>query len=207
MPDIPIFLLSAILLTLAPGPDNLQVLIRGMTQGRIAALVATCGFVSGIVVHTSFAVFGVALIIRSTPVLFALLKYAGVAYLLYLGYKTLRHPNFLLPPDNGCKTALGKIFRQCFLGNVLNPKVSLFFLSFLPQFLNVQAGQLEIQMLILGAIFMVQAFVIFAAIGWFSASLGVWLRKSERFGRWLNTAAGLTFVGIGLKLAMLEDGR
>jgi len=207
MPDIPIFLLSAILLTLAPGPDNLQVLIRGMTQGRIAALVATAGFVSGIVVHTGLAVFGVALIIRSTPVLFALLKYAGAAYLLYLGYKTLRHPGFLMPADNGSKTVLGAIFRQCFLGNVLNPKVSLFFLSFLPQFLNVQAGQLEIQMLILGAIFMAQAFVIFGVLGWFSASLGVWLRKSERFGRWLNTAAGLMFVSIGLKLAMLDDGR
>lgn len=207
MPDIPLFLLAAALLTLAPGPDNIQVLMRGMTQGRAAALVATSGFVSGVIVHTSLAVCGVALLIRSSPLLFALLKYAGAAYLLYLGYRTLRQPDFLLPAGSDSKADLGAVFRQCFMGNVLNPKVSLFFLSFLPQFLDMQAGQMEMQMLILGAVFMAQAFVIFGTIGWFAASLGAWLRKSERFGRWLNTAAGMTFVGIGVKLALAESGR
>ncbi|RTL55497.1 MAG: LysE family translocator [Rhodocyclaceae bacterium] len=204
MPDIPLFLLAAVLLTLAPGPDNIQVLMRGMAQGRAAAFVATCGFVSGVVVHTALAVFGVALVIRSSPILFALLKFAGAGYLLYLGYRTLRHPDFLMPANSEGKANLGAVFRQCFMGNVLNPKVSLFFLSFLPQFLNMPAGHVETQMLILGAVFMAQAFVIFATIGWFAASLGAWLRQSKRFGRWLNTAAGLTFVGIGIKLAMAE---
>lgn len=206
MPDIPLFLAAAILLTLAPGPDNLQVLMRGMVQGRAAAITAACGFVSGIWVHTGLAVGGVALVIRSSPLLFGLLKFAGAGYLLYLGWRTLRHRDFLLPAGMKSEANLPAVFRQCVLGNVLNPKVSLFFLSFLPQFVDAKSGHVEMQMLVLSLIFMAQALVIFCGIGWFAAGLGGWLRKSERFGRYLNTAAGLTFVGIGIKLA-LSEGR
>jgi threonine/homoserine/homoserine lactone efflux protein len=137
--------------------------------------------------------------------LFGLLKFAGAAYLLYLGWRTLRHRDFLLPPGVAAQADLVAVFRQCLLGNLLNPKVGLFFLSFLPQFVDMGAGHVEMQMLILGLIFMAQALVIFCAIGWFAASLGSCLRNSKRFGRYLNTAAGLTFVGIGLKLAMAES--
>lgn len=205
MPDLPLFLLASALLTLAPGPDNLQVLLRGMSQGRQAALVASGGFVAGITVHTALAVTGVSLVIRSSPALFALLQYAGAAYLLSLGYRSLRRPDFLLPRDAGGSPDLGAVFRQCFIGNVLNPKVGLFFLAFLPQFLKTEAGGVEMQMLLLGGVFMVQAFLIFAAIGWFAAGLGDWLRRDGRRGRWLNILAGLTFVGIGIKLALAGD--
>ncbi|HEX5394595.1 MAG TPA: LysE family translocator [Rhodocyclaceae bacterium] len=205
MPDISLFLVAAVLLTVAPGPDNIQVLMRGMVQGRAAALTAACGFVSGILVHTGLAVGGVALVIRSSPLLFGLLKFVGAGYLLYLGWRTLHHRDLLLPKGVEGPVDLPAVFRQCVLGNVLNPKVSLFFLSFLPQFVDAKAGHVEMQMLILGLVFMAQALVIFGAIGWFAASVGNWLRSSERFGRYLNTAAGLTFVGIGLKLAMAES--
>jgi threonine/homoserine/homoserine lactone efflux protein len=206
MLDLGIFPMAAVLLTLAPGPDNLQVLIRGMTQGRRAALIATCGFVSGIIVHTALAVCGIALLIRSTPLLFALLQYAGAAYLLTLGVRTLYQPSFLMPADRGDTPDLIAVFRQCFLGNVLNPKVSLFFLSFLPQFVDAQTGAVEGQMLLLGIAFMAQAFILFATIGWFSAGLGVRLKKHPGLGRRLNTAAGVTFIAIGIKLALGETG-
>jgi threonine/homoserine/homoserine lactone efflux protein len=206
MLDFSLFLMAAILLTLVPGPDNLQVLVRGMTQGRHAALVATSGFVSGIIVHTALAVCGISLLIRSTPLLFALLQYAGAAYLLTLGVRTLYQPGFLMPAGHGDKPDLAAVFRQCFLGNVLNPKVSLFFLSFLPQFVDAKTGAVEEQMLLLGIAFMVQAFVLFAAIGWFSAGLGARLKKHPGLGRRLNTAAGVTFIAIGIKLALGEAG-
>ena len=203
MPDLSLFLLAAVLLTLAPGPDNVQVLLRGMTQGRSAALTAAGGFASGVLVHTALAVLGVALVIRSSPLLFALLKYAGAGYLLYLGYRTLQHRHFLLPQGATGEADLAAVFRQCFVGNVLNPKVTLFFLSFLPQFV-AKEGNVTVQMLVLGLVFMVQAFVLFAAIGWFAAGLGRRLRERQGFADGLNILAGLTFIGIGLKLALME---
>ena len=215
MPDIPLFLLAAVLLTLAPGPDNVQVVLRGITQGRIAALTAACGFASGIVIHTALAACGVALLIRSSPRLFAAMQYAGAGYLFFLGYRTLRHRRFLLPTkvhngahdgaDRWTTCATGPawaVFRQSFVANVLNPKVTLFFLSFLPQFVRMDAGSVAWQMTFLGLVFMLQAFVIFAAMGWFAASLGQRLRDNQKFGGRLNTLAGLVFIGIGLKLAL-----
>jgi len=202
MTDLPAFLLAASLLTLAPGPDNVQVLVRGLSQGRRAGLAAAAGFAAGVTVHTLLAATGVSLLIRATPLLFNLLQAAGAAYLFYLGWRTLHHRDVLLPVGNGDRAGLGQVFRQCFLGNVINPKVGLFFLSFLPQFVDTQAGAEGRQMLVLGMLFMAQTGVIFGAIGWFAADLGHWLRRSERHGRWLNTLAGLTFVAIGLKLAL-----
>jgi threonine/homoserine/homoserine lactone efflux protein len=94
------------------------------------------------------------------------------------------------------------VFRQSFVANVLNPKVTLFFLSFLPQFVRMDAGSVAWQMTFLGLVFMLQAFVIFAAMGWFAAGLGQRLRDNQKFGDGLNTLAGLVFIGIGLKLAL-----
>lgn len=202
MTDFLLFLSAAILLTLSPGPDNLQVLTRGMVQGRKAAIVAAAGFASGVVVHTGLAVAGVALLIRSSPVLFGALKLAGAAYLVWLGYKTLKHRDLKLPEAADGAIDLGAVFRQSVLANVLNPKVTLFFLSFLPQFVDAAKGGVEWQMLVLGVTFMIQAFVIFSAIGWFAAALGSRLRGDPRWGQRLNTVAGCVFVGIGLRLAI-----
>jgi threonine/homoserine/homoserine lactone efflux protein len=200
MNDLPLFLLSAMLLTVAPGPDNLQVLMRGMAQGRTAALVAACGFVSGLIVHTALAAAGVALLLQSSPLLFGLLRYAGAGYLLLLGYRALRDGELHLPP--AATVNLRMVFRQSLLGNLLNPKVGLFFLAFLPQFVDRQAGAVALQMGLLGALFMAQALLIFGAIGWFAAGLGERLRRYPRLGRRLGTAAGLTFIAIGLRLAL-----
>ena len=211
MPDIPAFLLAAVLLTVAPGPDNAQVVLRGITQGRVAALTAASGFASGIVIHTTLAACGVALLIRSSPLLFATMQYAGAGYLFFLGYRTLRHRRFLLPTKvhdgadrwTTCPTgAACAVFRQSFVANVLNPKVTLFFLSFLPQFVRMDAGSVAWQMTLLGLAFMLQAFVIFAAMGWFAADLGQRLRDNQKLGDGLNILAGLVFIGIGLKLAL-----
>ena len=202
MPDIPLFLLASAILTLAPGPDNLQVLARGMAQGRAAALAATCGFASGVAFHTALAISGVALLIRSSPGVFGTLRYAGAAYLAWLGLHALLVPARGFTRGPAAAEPLAAIYRRSVLGNVLNPKVSLFFLAFLPQFLKPEAGGMEMQMALLGLLFMVQTLVIFGAIGGFAAALGHWLRRHAAAGPWLDRAAGAVFVAVALRLAM-----
>ena len=149
------------------------------------------------------AVFGLAAVIRSSALLFSLIKFAGAAYLLYLGYKTLRSREPLIsgaPAQDS--PALRRIYRQSVVANLLNPKVSLFFLSFLPQFVNTGAGHAELQMLVLGGVFMLETLVIFGLIALCSGTLGNWLRTRPAVSRHLNTAAGVTFIGIGLRLAV-----
>lgn len=206
MPDVQLFLLASALLTLAPGPDNLQVLARGVAQGRRAALVATCGFASGVMFHTLLAVAGVALLIRSTPTLFTLLTYAGAAYLVWLGVAAWRGRALEFVAEDAAVLPLWRVYRQSLLGNALNPKVSLFFVAFLPQFLRPEAGNAGSQMVLLGFLFMAQTLLIFGFIGWFAAGMGVWLRHRAASGLWLNRMAGLVFVLIGLRMAFLDRG-
>lgn len=205
MSEIPVFLLSAVVFTLAPGPDVLQILARGLSQGRGAALAAAAGFVSGNVVHTSLAAFGLALALRSTPWLFDAVRGAGAAYLLYLGVITLRQ-NRLVPADIAATGSadLWRVFRQSVIANVLNPKVTLFFLSFLPQFVVEGGGSYAAQVLSLGGLFMLQALFVFGAIALAAARIGAWLRRRPAVARNLNRAAGLTFIGLAMRLAWPE---
>jgi len=203
VPEIHLFLLASALLTLAPGPDNLQVLARGIAEGRRAALAAACGFASGVLFHTALAVAGIALLIRSSPTLFAALKYAGAAYLAYLGVLALTRRE-TGPASRETAATLARIYRQSVLGNLLNPKVSLFFIAFLPQFIRPSEGRIGLQMLLLGLLFMTQTLVIFGTIGWFAGSIGAWLQNSAGAGRKLNLIAALVFFAIALRLALPE---
>jgi threonine/homoserine/homoserine lactone efflux protein len=202
MPDLPLFIFASVLLTLAPGPDNIMVLSRGIAEGRMAGLVAALGFTSGLIGHTALAVFGIAAVIRSSPLLFDAIRYAGAAYLCYLGFITLRHRGVMLQGMPVATVALGKIYRQSIVANLLNPKVTLFFLSFLPQFVHAESGQVELQMLLLGGIFMIATLLIFVGIALASGALGNWLRSRAAVGRHLHTLAGITFIGLGLRLAL-----
>ncbi len=140
MPEIALFLVASALLTIAPGPDIVYVLTRGVSQGRQAGLAAALGFATGCIFHTLAAALGVAALIRSSDLAFDAVRYAGAAYLVWIGIQALRHrASFTLAGSDGAKALLA-IYRQSVIGNVLNPKVTLFFLSFLPQFVNPQAG-------------------------------------------------------------------
>jgi threonine/homoserine/homoserine lactone efflux protein len=185
-----------------------MVLSRGIAQGRMAGLVAALGFTTGLIGHTALAVFGIAAVIRSSPLLFDAIRYAGAAYLCYLGYLTLKHRDTLLAAAPTAAVALTKIYRQSVIANLLNPKVTLFFLSFLPQFVNPVGANIELQMLLLGGIFMFCTLLIFGAIALASGWLGNWLRTraavGNPVGRRLHTLAGITFIGLGLRLAMAQ---
>jgi len=202
MPDIALFLAASALLTIAPGPDIVYVLARGIAQGRKAGLAAALGFATGCIFHTLLAALGIAALIRSSPMAFDLVRYAGAAYLAWIGIQAIRHASAFSLEAAGDKRALFTIFRQSVLGNALNPKVTLFFLSFLPQFVNAEAGHVGAQMALLGVVFMAQTVVIFGLVALFSGGIGNWVRSKPAIAARLNLFAGLTFIALGIRVAL-----
>jgi len=202
MPDIALFLVASSLLAIAPGPDVVYVLTRGIAQGRKAGFAAALGFASGCVFHTVLAAVGVAALIRSSDLAFDLVRYAGAAYLMWIGIQALRHRSSFSIEAAGERKALATIYRQSVVGNMLNPKVTLFFLAFLPQFVNTQGGHVGLQMALLGAIFMLVTVVIFGAVAMFSGWIGDWVRAKPAIGERLNVFAGITFIALGIRVAL-----
>jgi threonine/homoserine/homoserine lactone efflux protein len=202
MPDIALFLVASALLTIAPGPDIVYVLTRGISQGPRAGVAAALGFATGCIFHTVLAAVGIAAVIRSSDVAFNAVRYAGAAYLVWIGIQALRHRSSFSVEGARDAKALATIYKQSVVGNMMNPKVTLFFLAFLPQFVNMQAGHVGLQMALLGAIFMIQTVVIFGAVAFFSGWLGAWIRKKPAIGRRLNIFAGITFIALGIRVAL-----
>ncbi len=193
-------------LTIVPGPDNILVVTQGVARGRRAAVVTAWGMCSGITVHTLAAAAGISALFYSSAVAFRVVKYAGALYLLYLAWKMLRERDALTISVTGAGFApsLSALYRRGFIMNVLNPKVALFFLAFLPQFTVREAGNVPLQMALLGFVFMAQALVIFTLIGLFSGTVGVWLRQRPGAGCYLTRLAGGIFALLGLRLALME---
>ena len=202
MPDILLFLAASALLTIAPGPDIIYVLTRGIAQGRKAGLAAALGFASGCIFHTALAAVGIAALIRSSPLAFDAVRYAGAAYLVWIGIQALRHRSSFSIEGAADARALATIYKQSVIGNMLNPKVTLFFLAFLPQFVNAQAGHVGWQMAFLGILFMLNTVVIFGAVALFAGWIGAWMRRKPAIGERLNVFAGITFIGLGIRVAL-----
>jgi threonine/homoserine/homoserine lactone efflux protein len=202
MPDIALFLVASALLTIAPGPDIVYVLTRAIAQGPRAGVAAALGFATGCIFHTLLAALGIAALIRSSDVAFNIARYAGAIYLAWIGIQALRHRAAFSVQGASDARGLGLIYRQSVLGNMMNPKVTLFFLAFLPQFVDAKAGHVGVQMALLGAIFMVQTAVIFGAVAAFSGWIGAWIRRKPVVGERLNIFAGLTFIALGIRVAL-----
>ena len=202
MPDIGLFVVASVLLALAPGPDIIYVLTRGISQGRKAGSAAALGFASGCIFHTVLAAVGVAALIRSSELAFDLVRYAGAAYLVWIGIQALRHRSAFSIEAASEARALAAIYRQSVIGNMLNPKVTLFFLAFLPQFVNAEQGGVGLQMAILGAVFMMVTIAVFGAVALFAAMIGDWVRRKPAIGERLNVFAGLTFIALGIRVAL-----
>lgn len=197
------FLGASIALTLAPGPDNIFVLTQGIARGRKPAIVTALGMCSGVSVHTTAAAFGISAVFYSSVVAFNVVKYAGAAYLLFLAYKTLKERSAvkLAVADERPVAAL---FKRGFIMNVLNPKVAMFFLAFLPQFVSPAAGHVPLQMLLLGLVFMVQAIVIFCLIGYFSGGIGSFILARPRIAKYFEWLTAGVFASLGIRLALAE---
>ena len=202
MPDIGLFIAASALLAIAPGPDVIYVLTRGVSQGPRAGLAAAFGFATGCIFHTTLAAVGIAALIRSSDLAFDVVRYAGAAYLVWIGIQALRHRSSFSVEGASDTRALVTIFKQSVVGNMLNPKVTLFFLAFLPQFVNTQAGHVGWQMALLGAIFMIVTIVVFGAVALFAGWIGAWIRRKPVIGERLNVFAGVTFIALGVRVAL-----
>jgi threonine/homoserine/homoserine lactone efflux protein len=202
MPDIALFVVASSLLAIAPGPDVIYVLTRAVSQGRKAGIAAALGFASGCIFHTVLAAVGVAALIRSSELAFDLVRYAGAAYLVWIGIQALRHRSAFSIEGASDKKALAAIYKQSVIGNMLNPKVTLFFLAFLPQFVNSEAGNVGLQMALLGVVFMGVTIVVFGAVAIFAAMIGDWIRRKPAIGERLNVFAGVTFIALGIRVAL-----
>lgn len=198
------FLFAAVLVTATPGPDNLMVLGLGMSKGRRQGMVFGLGCAVGCLSHTALAVLGVSALIAASPVAFTALKTSGGLYLMWLGWQALRSRGPTPVPGASAMddTPLGRLFLKGMLANAINPKVGLFFLSFLPQFVAKDHGSAAGQIGALGLVFTVQAAVLFGALGYFAGRVGQWLARRPQVGPWLDRVAGGVFMALGLRLVV-----
>ncbi|MFC3152993.1 LysE family translocator [Litoribrevibacter euphylliae] len=197
---ISLFFTASILLSLSPGPDNIFVLMQSITQGPKAGMITTLGLCTGLLVHSTAAVLGVAVIFQTSEIAFTVLKLLGAAYLIYLAWGAFRAKSTALEGANQ-PVSLKKLYFRGILMSITNPKLSIFFLAFLPQFVEPAAGAVSLQMLQLSVIFIVAALLVFNAIALMSGHLRDSLAKSDKAQTFLNRMAGVIFVGLALKLA------
>ena len=195
------FLAAAMLITVSPGPDNLMVLGFGIARGRIPGVTFGLGCALGCLSHTVLATLGVSALIAASPAAFLALKLCGGLYLIWLGVQALRSRGSVTVGAAGGESAsLPRLFARGLLANAINPKVVIFFLSFLPQFVIADRGHVGWQTAQLGVVFTLQAALLFGALGYFSGSVGQWLQRHARAGLWLDRVAGTIFVALGLRL-------
>lgn len=195
------FLLAASVITVSPGPDNMMVLSIGMAKGRLPGIAFGLGCALGCLSHTLLAVLGVSALIAASPEAFTALKVCGGLYLVWLGFNALRSAGGAsVGKASNDRQSPRKLFLKGIVANAINPKVILFFLSFLPQFVVPGHGSVAAQMAWLGIIFTVQAGVIFGLLGYFSGTVGQWINTSPRLGTAMDRLTGVIFVGLGLRL-------
>jgi threonine/homoserine/homoserine lactone efflux protein len=193
------FLLASIALTLSPGPDIIYVLTQSISNGKKYGIATSAGLVSGIMVHTTLIALGISAIIQQSEVIFLGIKIGGASYLLWIAYQVYKAPvNKDIGSQKTVYQSLPALVKQGFIMNVLNPKVTLFFLAFFPGFINEQAGSITQQIYLLGFVFMLQAFILFSLLSILADRLTVYLRQNERFFYYLKVFQIIAFVGIAL---------
>ncbi len=199
------FLGASVLLALMPGPDNIFVLTESITKGQRNGIAISLGLSFGVLIHTTAAATGLSIVIQQSDIAFSVIKYLGAAYLFHLAYQAIQEktPTLAFDNDNTGKDSLLLLIRKGFLMNVLNPKVSLFFIAFLPQFITINGGNVMVQMLILGLIFMLQSLIVFSVIAILSGRLTKYLNRPDfwKISKWAKT--GVLFV-LGLLLLLSE---
>jgi threonine/homoserine/homoserine lactone efflux protein len=196
------FIAASATLTFLPGPDILFVLTQSISQGKMAGVATATGLCTGILVHTSAAALGISALVYKSALAFEIVKYAGAAYLLYLAWQALRESGELVSSTPVRETSAFALYRRGIFMNVLNPKVALFFLAFLPQFVNLESGNVPVQMIFLGVVFLIQAWIIFSAISVFAGMIGDKIVKKPGIGKYINWGKAGIFTVIGVKLAL-----
>jgi threonine/homoserine/homoserine lactone efflux protein len=199
------FFAASVLLGLAPGPDNIFVLTQSALRGRSAGIAVVLGLCTGLVGHTSAVALGVAVIFQTSALAFACLKYIGAGYLVYLAWQAFRASAAPIEAVGVESLRLTRYYGRGIIMNITNPKVSIFFLAFLPQFADPQCGPISVQILMLGGVFIFSTILVFGAIALLAGTLGEWLQRSIKIQWVMNKLTGAVFVALALKLATSEQ--
>jgi threonine/homoserine/homoserine lactone efflux protein len=202
--DLGVFVVAGLILNITPGADMLYIASRSAAQGTKAGVIAALGIGAGCLVHILFATFGLSVILASSALAFAVVKYAGAAYLIYLGITTLLslRDKEEVKAEAARPLSNGRIFRQAVLINVLNPKVALFFMALLPQFVSPQAAHPALSFLFLGCLFDFNGTIVNVLFAVFSSRIAGRCRQSSILGRLGRTAVAGLFIALGLRLAL-----
>ena len=198
------FFTASVLLALVPGPDNIFVLTQSTLHGKVPGLIVMLGLCTGILGHTTAVALGVAIIFQTSAVAFSILKFVGAGYLLYLAWQAFRASSEKIGNASNGNTSFRKLYFRGIIMNITNPKVSIFFLAFLPQFADPARGSISIQMLLLGGLFILSTILVFGSIALLGGTIGQILNRSNWVQAVLNKVAGIVFLGLALKLATTE---
>jgi threonine/homoserine/homoserine lactone efflux protein len=196
------FVGAGLLLNITPGPDVLYIVGRSLSQGRLAGVVSALGISAGCLVHVAAAALGLSTLMLTVPLAYDVVRYAGAAYLVWLGVRALMSRSGALAVQQMAHVSPWAIFRQGMVTNALNPKVALFFLAFLPQFTDAARGSLALQFVVLGLIFIANGLVVCLGYALAASWLGGWLTRRYDAHTWLNRAMGVLFIGLGVRLAL-----
>lgn len=200
------FILATTALALSPGPDNIYVLMQSITNGRKYGIATVCGLISGCLVHTTLVAFGVSAIIKESDTLFFIIKSLGAIYLLYLAFKVFKSDATVsLSNDAAPKKSLIQLFKQGVIMNVLNPKVSIFFLAFFPAYLYSDTINTVTQFYVLGLLFMATSFIVFALIAILAGFISDYLKQSKNIGLVLKWLQIVVFIGIAIFIFLSEN--
>lgn len=203
--NLSLFLGASVLLAFAPGPDNIFVLTQSILYGRKAGITITMGLCTGLLVHTTVVALGLAAVFQTSVIAFSILKYIGAAYLFWLAVSAFRSSNSAITIAKGKKLNGAQLYRRGILMNVTNPKVSIFFLAFLPQFTRPSNGAVAVQIIELGFLFIAVTLLVFSLIAFISGLLGERIAKSGRWQTILNRVAGTVYAALALKLVFTRQ--
>jgi RhtB (resistance to homoserine/threonine) family protein len=200
------FLLTGILLNLTPGNDTIFILTKSIGQGRKAGIVSALGIATGSIFHTLFAALGLSFIIAKSILLFNIIKFAGGAYLLYIGYKMLTDKSQLKTDGAILRSSVDywKIYRDGIFTNILNPKVALFFIAFLPQFVDPTLKNTILPFITLGTTFITTGTIWCLILATFASAIFDQLKANKKVSTYINKVCGLTMIGLGIKVALTD---
>jgi threonine/homoserine/homoserine lactone efflux protein len=200
-----LFIISSVIIILAPGPDFIYVTTRGISEGSKAGVISALGISSGLLVHTLFAAFGLSAIIQASRVAYLVIKYLGAAYLIYIGIKAIMFKNKLNNTQQLKLANNGNVFRQGLLTNVFNPKAIVTFMAFLPQFVDAHISHPIVQFVFLGIILAFMAVLWFGLVGYFAGFFGSIIKRNNSVQNAIKYISGSIMILLGLRLAIKRE--
>lgn len=202
--NILLFMLAALTLNVTPGIDMMYVIARSTNQGRTAGIASAFGITGGSLLQTLAVAFGLSGLLLAVPFAYDVVKFGGALYLIYLGIRTLLSRQHTITEAKVEQTSQWRIFTQGVFTNVLNPKVAIFFLAFLPQFVDTKQGHVWLQILFLGLLFNISGTLVNSLVALMASSLSIWLKSRAKAQKVLQWLTGGIFIGLGVRLAFLQ---